>query len=305
MYPIINRGCVGYDDLALFLVSLYCPMDDEFHRLLAMLTFFNSEYGYVTSALIRLPWEGPLSCCTSTQVTLGMGEGDFKLLIVTGYDRMMLCMKYVLHTQFLMTISQGMTIGAMCRFGTSVLDNILSYGTTPQGLLRWVPNSIFSPKVYTVPPLAATQAEVATFHCNVGQIVSHRAHTITLRKRFRIYALMLTNDGRYNRLTHYISGLILAVNTLGDMYHQLLEENRALGDGSLFSGMFVNVREYNDLCHGINQTTPSEEPQWLRNAGRRFFEAHRLLQFNDDGILCHKLTSFRLEVRSFRLFSCQ
>jgi hypothetical protein len=176
-------------------------MEDEFHRLLTLLTFYYSGYGYLSQALIRLPWEGPLAPMTWAQITHGMDDGDFKLLIVTGYQRMVLWMNSVSHSMYFALTTVGTDIHAMCAFGTSLLDRILSLDSTPRGLLRWEPNSIFTRKVYPVQELTEDELKrVSAFHYQVGKIVTHRALTARLRRKFVLHALIPTNDRTYGRL---------------------------------------------------------------------------------------------------------
>jgi hypothetical protein len=86
--PIVQCGCITINDFALFMLPRDSPENEQFINLLLFLYDNSKGYRALTSALIRLPWEGPLCYANWTQITLGMHDGDFKLLIVTGQDRM-------------------------------------------------------------------------------------------------------------------------------------------------------------------------------------------------------------------------
>jgi hypothetical protein len=78
------------------------------------------------SSLLRLPWEGPLCRATWLQVTLGMCEDDFKLLVVTRHEQMVPWQKSEAYAQVIKVISQGLSIRAMWQFGAPLLDKLLA-----------------------------------------------------------------------------------------------------------------------------------------------------------------------------------
>jgi hypothetical protein len=68
-----------------------------------------------------------------------------------------------------------------------------------------------------------------------------------------------------------------------------------------FAGMFINDTEHAELDLLINHTTHPREPLFLSNGGRRSFEVHRFLPFNNDDPVFHRLTDMRADTRYIRI----
>jgi hypothetical protein len=302
MFPIIHRGCIKFDDLAIFLIPPECPMDNDFHRLIALLTFYQGGYGYLASALERFPWDGPLGHLTWAQVTAGLCEDDFKLLVVTGYERMVLWMKSVSHSIYTRLLGWGLDYGTICQYGAQSVMRILSPGESALGPLRWHPESIFHRKVYTLSLMNPHQVQrLQWLHQCAAKIVTHRAKTVRLRAKFILIALIPLQGEQQGRLARYTSQKVPSGYPLADLLKMAIDNNDdILGDGSSYTAMLINNQEYHHLVQSANQGIPAGEPDFMRDAGRRFFEAHRLYMLNFDEQDFDRFTDFRSEIRCCR-----
>jgi hypothetical protein len=82
------------------------------------------------------------------------------------------------------------------------------------------------------------------------------------------------------------------------MYKMVIDENDDLIDSKAFTAMLIDRQEYIDLHNDANLSTPPQDPEWLNNAGRRFFEAHRLFHLDNDHAEFHQFTDYRSDIRS-------
>jgi hypothetical protein len=65
--------------------------------------------------------------------------------------------------------------------------------------------------------------------------------------------------------------------------------------------MFINEEEQIDLVNLVNGMTPPDEPAWLNDPVRRFTEAHRVLDIDNDNIVFYRLTDMRIDLRYIRV----
>jgi hypothetical protein len=87
----IRRGSILYNDYSLFLLPSDYSEDlaSAYVALLEILSISNRTRGFemLNSVLVCLPWEGPMGNMSWAQVMRNMHESQFKILVVTGYDR--------------------------------------------------------------------------------------------------------------------------------------------------------------------------------------------------------------------------
>jgi hypothetical protein len=238
------------------------PENEQFIDLLLFLCDNSKGYRALTSKLIRLPWEGPLCYANWAQITLGRHESDFKLLILTGQDRMNLWRKSEAYTQFFNVITQNKTSEVMTGIGASPLSKLLALHVHRRYLM-WQPTSIFFPKVSDTPVSTAHHAVVNRFYLEISQIVANRAGTARRSRECQLVAMIPDLSGVYPRLAIYEQRVCSAGVPLIAMYNLFLQENPIFGDGMYFGGMFLNSKEMDELLILVNGVTPPEDPPWL------------------------------------------
>jgi len=188
----------------------------------------------------------------------------------------------------------------MCNRGVSLLHRLmLTY--TPGGLQRWTPHTILRAKTYSVPVCTESQESISIFNAEVAQIVGDRAATMARCRDFQILALIPMYDGDYERYTLYQQKLYLAGTSFGIMYDNILHDNPTLGNGMFYSGMFITDVEQDQLVTRVNETTLPDEPIWLNDPVRRFTEAHRVLDTDNDNIVFYRLTDMQVDIRYLRI----
>jgi hypothetical protein len=298
--PIIQRGCITMNDFVLFMLPRETPENEQFINLLLFLCDGGKGYKALTSTLIRLPWEGPLCHVNWAQITLGLYEGDFKLLIVTGQDRMNLWQRSEAYTQLVRVITMDRSPEGMIGFGSTLLMKILSIHVHRRYLM-WQPTSIFYPKVYGIQVNTAHHTVVNRFYAEISQIIGNRAATAMRLRECQLIAMIPDLSGVYPRLAIYEQRVCSAGIPFIDMYNLLLQENPIFGDGMYFGGMFISSEEMDELLILVNGITPPEDPSWMYNAQRRFSEIHRFLHLNNDDIIFDKLTEYLYDRRCLRV----
>jgi hypothetical protein len=169
----------------------------------------------------------------------------------------------------------------------------------------WTPNLIFSSKLYTFNPVQQSQEAIDYQISAANLILQNRKDTIKRSITCMVIALFPQLVGIYNRLRVYQSKEVSIDIALDELYEQLLLDNQeelAIRN-EFMTRQFINEEQFNELVHLVDETTQSQDPEWLSNPGRRFDEIHRIACFQRraDNFFIKKHANTSSDIIIFRL----